>query len=167
MDAQSALRRCIELFNHTTRFFIIVEDKYKLLKPILSRFCEIYVYEPEYNDQTINLYQYNLNETFKLKAYKSRRMDWIKKELIKPIHTDEEVIQTTLKLYEKGYSGLDILALLESNYFTHIEQVKLYEFLMVFNKVRRDIKNEKNLIYFMLHFIFLEVEASLDNISFM
>ena len=43
MDAQSALRRCIELFSHTTRFFIIVEDKYKLLKPILSRFCEIYV----------------------------------------------------------------------------------------------------------------------------
>lgn len=34
-DAQSALRRCIELFSHSTRFFIIVEDKYKLLKPIL------------------------------------------------------------------------------------------------------------------------------------
>ena len=25
IDAQSALRRCIELYNHTTRFFIIVE----------------------------------------------------------------------------------------------------------------------------------------------
>ena len=34
IDAQSALRRCIEVFNHTTRFFIIVEDRYKLLKPI-------------------------------------------------------------------------------------------------------------------------------------
>jgi DNA polymerase III delta prime subunit len=167
MDAQSALRRCIELFNHTTRFFIIVEDKYKLLKPILSRFCEIYVYEPEYNSQSINLYQYNLNETFKLKTYKSRRADWLKKELIKPVPTDDDVIQTTLRLYEKGYSGLDILSLLEANYFAHIEQVKLYEFLMVFNKVRRDIKNEKNLIYFMLHFIFLDAEASLDNISFM
>ena len=167
MDAQSALRRCIELFNHTTRFFIIVEDKYKLLKPILSRFCEIYVYEPEHHDRMINLYQYNLNEAFNLKTYKTRRVDWLKKELIKPIQTDEDVIQLTLKLYEKGYSGLDILALLESNYFAHIEQVKLYEFLMVFNKVRRDIKNEKNLIYFMLHFIFLDVEASLDNISFM
>ena len=35
IDAQSALRRCIELFSHSTRFFIIVDDKYKLLKPIL------------------------------------------------------------------------------------------------------------------------------------
>ena len=26
VDAQSALRRCIELFNHNTRFFIIIED---------------------------------------------------------------------------------------------------------------------------------------------
>ncbi len=37
-DAQSALRRCIEVFSHNTRFFIIVEDKFLLLKPILSRF---------------------------------------------------------------------------------------------------------------------------------
>ena len=42
IDAQSALRRCIELFSHTTRFFIIVEDKYKLLKPILSLFQQLY-----------------------------------------------------------------------------------------------------------------------------
>ena len=44
IDAQSALRRCIELFSHTTRFFIIVEDKYKLLKPILSRFSKSRIY---------------------------------------------------------------------------------------------------------------------------
>ena len=36
IDAQSALRRCIELFSHSTRFFVIVDDKYKLLRPILS-----------------------------------------------------------------------------------------------------------------------------------
>ena len=55
MDAQSALRRCIELFSHNTRFFIIVEDKYKLLIPILSRFCEIYISETEYKGKYINL----------------------------------------------------------------------------------------------------------------
>ena len=58
IDAQSALRRCIELFSYNTRFFIIVENKNKLLNPILSRFCEIYV--PEYieNGKIINLHQF-------------------------------------------------------------------------------------------------------------
>ena len=31
-DAQSALRRCIEQFSHTTRFFMVLENKYKLLQ---------------------------------------------------------------------------------------------------------------------------------------
>jgi hypothetical protein len=46
VDAQSALRRCIELFSYNTRFFIVVENKDKLLNPILSRFCDIFVPEP-------------------------------------------------------------------------------------------------------------------------
>ena len=66
MDAQSALRRCIELFSHNTRFFIIVENKHKLLNPILSRFCEIYV--PEYIDPStgkrLNLHQLQIQRTY-------------------------------------------------------------------------------------------------------
>ena len=53
VDAQSALRRCIETFSNTTRFFLIVENKYKLLNPILSRFCEIYVPEQIDNGRII------------------------------------------------------------------------------------------------------------------
>ena len=45
-DAQSALRRCIEQFSHTTRFFILVENENRLLKPILSRFCNIHIPHP-------------------------------------------------------------------------------------------------------------------------
>jgi DNA polymerase III delta prime subunit len=60
MDAQSALRRCIELFSHSTRFFIVIEDKYKLLKPILSRFCEIYVPELIIKNSIVNLH--NIDE---------------------------------------------------------------------------------------------------------
>ena len=80
MDAQSALRRCIELFSHNTRFFIVVEDKYKLLKPILSRFCEIYVPEPTINGNNVNLHKhYNLNNSFILKDISITHIEWLKK----------------------------------------------------------------------------------------
>jgi hypothetical protein len=171
MDAQSALRRCIELFSHTTRFFIIVEDKYKLLKPILSRFCEIYVPEPTYNGSTINLYKHNLRETFKLDDVKTQRVEWLKKELDKSITknlSDVKLMQISTKLYEKGYSGLDIINLLENhNHFKNLKNEKRYELLIAFNKVRKEFRNEKVLIMFILNFLFLSLDYSLENISFM
>ena len=85
MDAQSALRRCIELFSHNTRFFLIVEDKYKMLRPILSRFCELYISEPEYNGIPINLYKYNIEQTFKLTDVTTQRNEWLKKQLDKGV----------------------------------------------------------------------------------
>ncbi len=59
-----ALRRCIEQFSMNTRFFLIVENKQKLLNPILSRFCEIYFHEyiqPE-NGEIMNLHQYHIQQ---------------------------------------------------------------------------------------------------------
>jgi len=172
MDAQSALRRCIELFSHNTRFFIVVEDKYTLLKPILSRLCEIYVPEPMMNGNMINLYKYNLNETFNMKDNKINRLEWLKKEIIKYSKQTleiNELIQISTKLYEKGYSGLDILELIEKYKF--IESIvtieKKYELLLTFNKVRKEFRNEKLLILFILNFLLLNTELVLENISFM
>jgi len=173
IDAQSALRRCIELFSHTTRFFIIVEDKYKLLKPILSRFCEIYVSEPIHNGSIINLYKYNLEETFKLNDIKRQRIEWLKKEIQrlnneKKTVKHEELINISTKLYEKGYSGLDIIHLLEkSNNIKEITETKRYELLFAFNKIRKEFRSEKILIMFILNFLFLSLDDSLENISFM
>jgi GTPase SAR1 family protein len=167
MDAQSALRRCIELFSHNTRFFIIVEDKYKLLKPILSRFCEIYVSEPEYKGKTINLYKYNLDETFKLTNVKQTKSEWLKKELQKPITIETDLIAFVTKLYEKGYSALDLIKLLEDPSSFKIGELKRYELLVAFNKVRKEFRNEKLLMLFIMNFIFLDIETNLENISFM
>ena len=58
IDAQSALRRCIEEYSHTTRFFIVIDNKDKLLQPILSRFCIIFIPSPEINDNSINLFKH-------------------------------------------------------------------------------------------------------------
>jgi GTPase SAR1 family protein len=166
MDAQSALRRCIELFSHNTRFFIIVEDKYKLLKPILSRFCEIYVPEPEYRGKIINLYKYNLNETFKLTNIKQVKTEWLKKELQKPINLETDVLALVTKLYEKGYSALDLIKLLEDNAIIKMPDNKRYELLVAFNKVRKEFRNEKLIMLFIINFTFLDIETNLDNISF-
>jgi DNA polymerase III delta prime subunit len=169
MDAQSALRRCIELFSHNTRFFIVVEDKYKLLKPILSRFCEIYISEPIINNKKINLYQFNLDNIFKLTENKQTRQDWLKKELLK--NNYEKILETDLlqfitKLYEKAYCALDIINLLEND-FLEIEDVKRFELLITYNKVRKEIRNEKLLLLFIINFLFLDKEIELENISFM
>ena len=171
MDAQSALRRCIELFSHNTRFFIIVEDKYKLLKPILSRFCEIYISEPEYKGKQINLYKYNLEETFKLSSVKTLRNEWLKKELQKSIInvekiSEEDIQLFIIKLYEKAYNALDIINLIEDGSI-NLSEEKRYELLIAFNKVRKEFRNEKLLMIFIINFTFLDKETQLENISFM
>lgn len=169
MDAQSALRRCIELFSHNTRFFVIVEDKYKLLKPILSRFCEIYISEPEYKGKYINLYKYNLDEIFKLTDIKNQRIEWLKKELHKSItqNTSETELQTLVtKLYEKAYNALDIIKLIEDDMIV-LDLEKKYELLIAFNKVRKEFRNEKLLLMFVLNFVYIDKETKLENISFM
>ena len=172
IDAQSALRRCIELFSHNTRFFIIAEDKYNLMKPILSRFCEIYIPEPMLNGEIINLYRYNLNDVFKMKDIKTVRLEWLKKELLKNVNKNislEDLMNFCVKLYEKSYSALDIMHLLETSKFLEdaITTEKRYELLLTFNRVRKEFRNEKLLILFVLNFTFLNLEISLENISFM
>lgn len=171
-DAQSALRRCIELFSHNTRFFLVVEDKYTLLKPILSRFCEIYVPEPVIDNKIVNLYQYNIENTFHMKNIKNKRNDWLKKELIKfseKKNSPNDLLDFSLKIYEKSYSGIDVMKLLEEPKFLEnkITEVKKYEFLVTFNKIRREFRNEKILILFILNYLFLSSDESLENISFM
>jgi DNA polymerase III delta prime subunit len=168
MDAQSALRRCIELFSHNTRFFIIVEDKYKLLRPILSRFCEIYISEPEYNGKIINLYKYNLEETFKLTDIKNQKNDWLKKEIQKTIKENIDDVELQLfvtKLYEKAYNALDIIKLIEDGCF-NLSQEKRYELLIAFNKIRKEFRNEKLLLMFVINFTFLDKTTVLENMTF-
>ena len=169
MDAQSALRRCIELFSHNTRFFIIVEDKYKLLRPILSRFCEIYISEPDYKGKQINLYKYNLEETFKLTDIKNQRNEWLKKDIQKSVDSkmsDIDLQAFVTKIYEKAYNALDIIKLIEDGVIT-LSLEKRYELLIAFNKVKREFRNEKLLLMFVINFAFLDKETKLENISFM
>ena len=165
IDAQSALRRCIESFSHTTRFFIIVDDKYKLLKPILSRFCEIFVSEPMLENKPINLHKFGILHSFNNNLDKAKHGLWLKKYLDKQINlSTSDLLKISKILYEKGYSGLDII-----NYLEHskIEEERKYLLLLLFDKIKGEFRNEKLLILFMLNYIFIRCDIDLENILFM
>ena len=61
---------------------------------------------------------------------------------------------------------MDIMQLLEDDIFL-LSQEKKYELLVSFNKVRKEFRNEKLLMLFILNFTFLDKETVLENISFM
>ena len=103
---------------------------------------------------------------------KQSKLDWLKKELSKSVNIKtnlEDLMLLCPKLYEKAYSGLDIINLLENTKFVDsiMTTEKKYELPICFNRVRKEFRNEKLLILFILNFIFLSSELSLENISFM
>jgi hypothetical protein len=100
---------------------------------------------------------------------KKQRLDWLKTELEK--HMNNKISELSLltfvtKLYEKAYSALDIIQLLEDGCIK-IPDEKKYELLIAFNKVRKEFRNEKLLFLFVLNFIYLDNKIVLENISFM
>ena len=180
IDAQSAIRRCIELFSRSTRFFIVVEDKYKLLKPILSRFCEIYVSEPIINNRVTNLHIHSLNSVYEsvFKEHDNKHNTYLKTKLNNYIKMNangdnknasnnsilQECMSFIVKLYEKGYSSIDLIRYIEKT--ANIEELKKYEYLITFQKVKREFRNEKILMLFILYFLVFRSEFTLENISF-
>ena len=159
MDAQSALRRCIELFSHNTRFFMVVENKYKLLKPILSRFCEIYIHYPKINGNTVNLYKYNISNKYDLLQYQKMRSLWLKKQLSNLDNKDINVLKDFCNLlYEKGYSGLDIISWIDvsSQCKNLLTQHEKYELLVFIDKIKQEFRNEKLFMLLILNFVFID-----------
>lgn len=170
-DAQSVLRRCIELYCHTTRFFIVVENKHKLMRPILSRFCEIYVPLPEIDGKEANLYKYNLalNKGEAMLAIETSQIQWLSRELeTRPIMkmTPRTLCEFADKLYEKAYTASDIMTALEMHATRYgLTQEKYLELIIVFSKVRREFRSEKMLIIFVLNFAFIDPNLRLDIIT--
>jgi DNA polymerase III delta prime subunit len=164
IDAQSALRRCIELFSHSTRFFIIVEDKYKLLKPILSRFCELYISLPLINNKLINLHLYNLNKYLDFKTNKQKRDIYLYKLLNINITNYFDLVKFCEHLYNKAYNAFDIINYIEHKYINNKNKFKL---LITFQKIKKEFRNEKICMLYLLNNIYFRYNTTLENISFM
>ena len=159
-DAQSALRRCIEQFSHTTRFFIVVGNKNKLLKPIISRFCNIHVPAPLIYNKKKNLHFLNNEE-----IVQKNRINWLKKQIQQQKNFDsiQKCNDLALKLYERGYHIFDLLYYIE-NYTS--SQTK-YLNLVYFDTIRSEFRNEKLLLFKVLYSHFMRPTLHLENIEIM
>jgi len=158
IDAQSALRRCIELFSYNTRFFIIVENKNKLLNPILSRFCEIYV--PEYieNGKIINLHQYSIHKNFNIDSLQGK-LSCIdeKMEYLYKYEIDHSVLtELANEFYENGLSSLDLIDWVNST--DRIVDSEKSTICICFDKIKSEYRCEKLLLLYIFDFIFLRSE---------
>jgi len=148
IDAQSALRRCIELFSYNTRFFIVVENKHKLLNPILSRFCEIYV--PEFLDsstgKTQNLHQYHLAKKY---GDPVSFDEWFDSRIIEK-NMDDDLAKMNLasEAYESGLSCIDFVKWVLSK--PHLSDVQKANFAMHFEKIKSEYRCEKMLFLCLL-----------------
>jgi len=156
IDAQSALRRCIELFSHTTRFFIIVEDKFKLLKPILSRFSEIYIPLPKIDNKQVNLHKYNIQN-----SEVNKNIILIKKYLNNFSKTPENLYEISEKLYNKSISGLDLIDYINITFKNNEYKFKL---LTVILKIKSELHNELTTIMFIINLLYFSSLEDLHSI---
>jgi len=163
IDAQSALRRCIELFSHNTRFFIIVENKDKLLKPILSRFCEIYVAERMSEDAVLNLNnRLVIGIDTPLDDDRSRLIVDTMSELTRGEVTHTELVNISGKLYEDGFSGLDLIRCIRN--MKIFDDKKMSAIVVCFNIIKSEYRCENLLLLYMLDYIYLRTKTDIKSV---
>lgn len=163
MDAQSALRRCIEQFSYNTRFFIIIEDKNKLLNPILSRFCEIYI--PEYvneKNEVINLHKHFIEDKHNLEK-EVNYSELIGEKLSNIEKTHINFIELVEAFYNNGISCLDLVKFIkESNEIDEMDKIRT---CICFDTINSEFRNEKILMFFILDYLYIRSNKDLKCIS--
>lgn len=160
IDAQSALRRCIELFSYNTRFFIIVENKHKLLNPILSRFCEIYV--PEYIDRgnIMNLHRKMNNMSENTCPTENSWLSMKINELDETVVTHSDLIELSNEIYQKGFSCLDLIYWIQDN--NNIDELLKSSVVIYYDKIKLEYRSEPLLIFVLLDYLYMRENKEIN-----
>ena len=165
IDAQSALRRCIEQFSFNTRFFIIVENKHKLLKPILSRFCEIYVSDYMDGNQICNLHVISKNANYKIQ-YTENNKAWLDEQIQTCVNNDithSTLINLCEQIYDYGLSCLDVIEWIKQTPL--IDNVLKTKVCMYFDTICKEYRFENILMFTIFDYLYLRTNKDLKNIT--
>jgi hypothetical protein len=146
IDAQSALRRCIEQFSTNTRFFMVTSNKYRILKPILSRFCEVYV------PLVANMHRQTINDAFHFGRYDTARTTHFKYLM----GMGGSIVDLSKSFVSQSYSAMDLATFVMAS--DH-DALWKYRWLMNYHKIRKEFRNEELLFYVLLSIYFRKVNT--------
>lgn len=166
-DAQSALRRLIEVFSHNTRFFVIVEDKNSMLMPILSRLGDIYVPLPLVKKKEVNLNKLKINNIVeKISKSKNRKINDI---IVKHLGNNDEnktiinIANIANEFYENAINSLEVIEYLSKK----IDESCKSKVLLIFEKILKEYRNESLIMTTLLYYGLVRCNVDIDNIGFM
>ena len=123
---------------------------------------------PLIENKMTNLHCYNKNNIeIKTKSQTQKRERWLCKNIdnFGNYNTLEKCWVFARKLYEKAYSGLDLMKSLESsNKFTYTQKYKL---LIHFDYARKEFRHDKLFLFYILVIAFMRLDCNLENIQTM
>ena len=93
-----------------------------------------------------------------------KRRQWLKKNIVKKTNY-QDILSCKLfaeKIYQKGYYGIDIIDLIENE--NSIKNDNKYLYLIYFDKIRSEYRNEKLFIFIILNLFFMRKNLNLENI---
>ena len=157
LDAQSALRRSIELCGHS-KFFIITDNRNKLIKPILSRFSNIFCNETNMGKIYKSLTKIsNVNNQYNKIIVIIKELD-IKLNNLELMQLNNDIISyeknklvlhyCTL-IYNKGISANNLLDYFRNN---QLENSEYYKFIFCYDIYKKEIRIELFLIFIILYY---------------
>ena len=108
-----------------------------------------------------NKHKYNKREIIK-HSFLLKRKSWLQKQINKKsnYNTIKKRNDFVEKIYDKGYSGLDLLEIIENDK----TRKDKYLYLIYFDKIRSEYRNEKLFIFAILNLYFMRKKLNLENI---
>lgn len=174
IDAQSALRRCIELYNHKTRFFAVVDTKATIINPLLSRFCEMRLDYPVIDGVRVNLHYYTRTKCRDIESCNRYVNDLVRKYCADVLGLVAEgrsslkgAFDGAERLYANGVAAVDLLDHMKRCGVSEcgMDPYFLNQLVVYFEKHRLAVKSDKMLLFQLTYFGLIRRSLFLDNIA--
>ena len=136
----------------------MIENKQRLLQPILSRFCDIYIPE-SFNPDTLDFYHFYHSQYYKTNELENHILNIQQKESFQQLlnHDNFDLFSYIDNLYELGFCSLDVLSMMEDEnsflskrFSLKMTEKKKNELRFFYQKTKIDFRNEKLLMYYLL-----------------